>query len=209
MEKSFVNELGIKTTKWAFIEKAEDVTQNSNLLPGILKTNTLGYDGHGQYVLNSIDDIKERFEYQRHPAKWDLVNENILKFKNAGLRNLSTQVCTTINLFNIAYLDELAPYVNEWDPDFWHINSLHHPEEFDIQQLPIHVKDEITEKLLKAKTRKNEITTALNYLNSEPTAQLEKYHDAIKLKIKEIDRRRNENFAVVFPFLNKELKIYD
>ena len=59
LEKSFVNELGIATTKWAFIEKAEDVTKNSNLLPGILKTNTLGYDGQGQFVLKSLADVKK------------------------------------------------------------------------------------------------------------------------------------------------------
>ena len=59
LEKSFVNELGISTTKWAFIEKAEDVTRNSYLLPGILKTNTLGYDGQGQFVLKSLTDVKK------------------------------------------------------------------------------------------------------------------------------------------------------
>ena len=59
LEKSFVNELGIKTTKWSFIEKAEAVTKNSNLLPGILKTNTLGYDGQGQFVLKSLADVKK------------------------------------------------------------------------------------------------------------------------------------------------------
>ena len=59
LEKSFVNDLGVATTKWAFIAKADDVTKHSNLLPGILKTNTLGYDGHGQFVLNSLDDVKK------------------------------------------------------------------------------------------------------------------------------------------------------
>ena len=59
LEKTFVNDLGIKTTKWAFIKTAKDVQQNKNLLPGILKTNTLGYDGHGQYVLNTLDDVKK------------------------------------------------------------------------------------------------------------------------------------------------------
>ena len=59
LEKSFVNELSIETTKWSFIEKAEDVTKNSNLLPGILKTNTLGYDGQGQFVLKSLADVKK------------------------------------------------------------------------------------------------------------------------------------------------------
>ena len=50
LEKTFVNNLGIKTTNWAFIKSAKDVEQNEKLLPGILKTNTLGYDGHGQYA---------------------------------------------------------------------------------------------------------------------------------------------------------------
>ena len=59
LEKSFINELGIATTKWAFIEKVEDVTKNSSLLPGILKTNTLGYDGQGQFVLKSLADVKK------------------------------------------------------------------------------------------------------------------------------------------------------
>ena len=59
LEKSFVNKLDISTTEWAFIKKADDVHKHSNLLPGILKTNTLGYDGHGQFVLNSLEDIKK------------------------------------------------------------------------------------------------------------------------------------------------------
>ena len=59
LEKTFVNDLGIKTTDWAFIKQAGDVEKNKNLLPGILKTNTLGYDGHGQFVLNSLDDVKK------------------------------------------------------------------------------------------------------------------------------------------------------
>ena len=61
LEKTFVNDLGIKTTDWAFIKRAADVEKNKNLLPGILKSNTLGYDGHGQYVLNSLDDVKKNW----------------------------------------------------------------------------------------------------------------------------------------------------
>ena len=61
LEKTFVNDLGIKTTDWAFIKQAGDVEKNKNLLPGILKSNTLGYDGHGQYVLNSLDDVKKNW----------------------------------------------------------------------------------------------------------------------------------------------------
>ena len=37
------------------------MTKNSNLLPGILKTNTLGYDGQGQFVLKSLVDVKKNW----------------------------------------------------------------------------------------------------------------------------------------------------
>ena len=59
LEKTFVNELGINTTDWVFIKSAEDIKKNQHLLPGILKSNTLGYDGKGQFVLNSLDDVKQ------------------------------------------------------------------------------------------------------------------------------------------------------
>ena len=59
LEKTFINKLGIKTTDWAYIKSAEDIKKNQNLLPGILKSNTLGYDGKGQFVLNSLSDVKK------------------------------------------------------------------------------------------------------------------------------------------------------
>jgi 5-(carboxyamino)imidazole ribonucleotide synthase len=59
LEKTFVNDLGIKTTDWAFIKHAGNVEKNTHLLPGILKSNTLGYDGHGQFVINSLEDVKK------------------------------------------------------------------------------------------------------------------------------------------------------
>ena len=59
LEKTFVNDLGVKTTDWVYIKQAGDVKKNKNLLPGILKSNTLGYDGHGQFILNSLNDVKK------------------------------------------------------------------------------------------------------------------------------------------------------
>ena len=56
-EKNFVNKLGIKTTDYALINKEEDIIANKVLLPSLLKTTTLGYDGKGQYKLNSIDEL--------------------------------------------------------------------------------------------------------------------------------------------------------
>ena len=156
----------------------------------------------------SIDDIKRRFEYQRHPAKWNIVNDNMKKFKVSGLKNLSTQVCTTINFFNIAYVDELIPYIDEWQPDFWYINSLHNPSEFDIQQLPKDIKDVISGKLAKAKVRKDEMNTAIKYLNSEPNTVVENYKNKLLSRIRKIDSARKENFKEIFPYMNTLVGIY-
>ena len=57
-EKNFINKLNIKTTLYTSVKKESEVFENKNFLPGILKTCTLGYDGKGQYKINSIDDLK-------------------------------------------------------------------------------------------------------------------------------------------------------
>ena len=57
-EKNFINKLNIRTTLYASVKKKSEIFENQNFLPGILKTCTLGYDGKGQYKINSIDDLK-------------------------------------------------------------------------------------------------------------------------------------------------------
>ena len=57
-EKNFINKLNIRTTQYTSVKKESEIFENQNFLPGILKTCTLGYDGKGQYKINSIDDLK-------------------------------------------------------------------------------------------------------------------------------------------------------
>jgi len=57
-EKNFINKLNIRTTLYTSIKKESEIFENQNFLPGILKKCTLGYDGKGQYKINSIEDLK-------------------------------------------------------------------------------------------------------------------------------------------------------
>ncbi len=59
LEKKFVNSLNIKTTDYVMVKNLQDLHNNVNFLPGILKTTTLGYDGKGQFKLNSKNDIEK------------------------------------------------------------------------------------------------------------------------------------------------------
>ena len=56
-EKDFINNLNIKTTQYISIEKKSDIESVQDLLPGILKTTTLGYDGKGQHPINSLENL--------------------------------------------------------------------------------------------------------------------------------------------------------
>ena len=57
-------------------------------------------------VMFSIDGIFKKFEYIRHPAKWDEVWDNYNYFKS--LDWMYVQVCHTVSLYNIYYLDEFV-----------------------------------------------------------------------------------------------------
>ncbi|MDC0216103.1 5-(carboxyamino)imidazole ribonucleotide synthase [Candidatus Pelagibacter sp.] len=57
-EKDFINKLNIKTTKYVAIENKSEIGTVEDLLPGLLKTTTLGYDGKGQYLINSMEELE-------------------------------------------------------------------------------------------------------------------------------------------------------
>jgi len=56
-EKDFINRLNIRTTRYTSIEKKSQIESLQDLLPGILKTTTLGYDGKGQHLIHNIEDL--------------------------------------------------------------------------------------------------------------------------------------------------------
>ena len=62
-EKSFVNAAGVETAPWAEIRSSADFTRASSLgFPAILKTATLGYDGHGQARVQSLEELSAAFK---------------------------------------------------------------------------------------------------------------------------------------------------
>ena len=58
-EKDFINKLNIRTTQYMSIEQKSQLDALQDFFPDLLKTTTLGYDGKGQHLINSIDDVKD------------------------------------------------------------------------------------------------------------------------------------------------------
>lgn len=61
----------------------------------------------------SIDDIGERFEYQRYPAKWDNIVENLKWYIKYAPNNCMFNVNTTVSLLNKFSIHELDSWVAE------------------------------------------------------------------------------------------------
>ena len=56
-EKDFLNKLNIRTTRYVSIVKKSEMDSVGDLLPGLLKTVTLGYDGKGQYAVKNLENV--------------------------------------------------------------------------------------------------------------------------------------------------------
>ncbi len=76
-EKDFINKCNLNTTSYVYIKNEDDINSSINLIPGLLKTCTLGYDGKGQYKINSVDEIsKLNIDYNK-----DYILEKLVKLK--------------------------------------------------------------------------------------------------------------------------------
>ena len=102
----------------------------------------------------SIDNVGNRFEYERDGAKWATVNSNIKKFQKLKEQGypLSFQICVTWNVQNIFYIDEFLTWAKTCGIDDIHFNLMHDPEEFALSKVPAKMLTPLVLKLQKAQT---------------------------------------------------------
>lgn len=150
----------------------------------------------------SIDDVGSRFEYQRSNAVWDEVCINIERFKALKEKylNIRLQICTTVNIFNIRYLDQVANWIysNRKSFNFVYWNIMHDAWYFSIASLPESAKKQITKHLTAAEIPdiyRNEIAHIIDFMNRGVSTD----GTVIKTKIKDLDRKRQENLTLVAP----------
>lgn len=79
----------------------------------------------------SIDDIEERFEYQRFPAKWIEITSNLQWFIDNSPVNCMFAVNTTVSILNQGNLKKL----HEWLINNFHSNRVEDPIEHRQQQV--------------------------------------------------------------------------
>ena len=139
-EKNFVNKLGIKTTNYVSINNAEEIIKNKSLLPGLLKTTTLGYDGKGQYKINKTDEINN--------LKINFSNKYILE----KFINLKKEISVVLTRYHGNKFEIYEPIENE-----------HKDQILKHSKIPAVVDDNIMEK---SKEWAKNIATELDYIGT-------------------------------------------
>lgn len=151
----------------------------------------------------SIDDVAERFEYQRHPAKWADVCSNIEKYKEVG-NNLRLNLYCTVSLYNIFYIDELIKFNAEQLKCNIRFNLLHWPDAMSIKHLPDGIKNIVKDKINNLSEAELVyidqgfgINAVVNYMlnTAQDTNALGEFIKTTNVH----DEYRNERFNQIFP----------
>lgn len=171
-------EIHYNTNGTQYPDKAKDIWQHFKLVE----------------IAFSIDDVGPRFEYQRKNAKWDEVTNNIEKFKKLKqeLGNIQLQTCSTVNVFNVLYLEELANWIDSMGLDNAYWNMLHEENSVSIRSLHPLLKVKIQAKLTLANVsqrHKKEFENIILFMEQGETIDGKILLD----KIREKDQIRNEN----------------
>jgi len=142
-------------------------------------------------VMFSIDGTGEQFEYQRHPAKWDIVLQNIEKFRNNFIGRI--EICLSVSSYNVYYLPEYLEFFNNLGFPVW-LNVVYNPRCNSICNLNKKTKLQIQNKLSKHVDLHYDLQSVINYLwNSEDDLQ-----DEFIANVKRHDKYRNQDYFKIF-----------
>ena len=135
----------------------------------------------------SLDGAADKFEYQRWPASWNQVTDNILNLKAELPGNVMFVIEETISIFNLYYQQELAQWVKE---------NFATNREGDIVNHTRH----LAEGTFKLNNLSNEYAKEVDqsYLTPEWKENPEQIRKMLK-EIEKFDLLRNQSFAEVFP----------
>lgn len=102
-------------------------------------------------LILSIDGIGQRFEYLRHPAKWQTVHANIMKMvewrSNHPTANLI--VNPIVSSYNVWYLQEIIDYANQYNLEIYFRNAAE-PTSMNTVNIPESIKEQLVERVPKS-----------------------------------------------------------
>lgn len=183
-----------------------DITTNGTIYPDI-------FDQASQFkrlvVTISIDNIGQKYEYERKGASWELLLSNLKKFQTAREKssNLKIGVNITVNIQNVLYLPELVEWINSEKFDHYYFSILTQPQYLNIQNLTVEAQNLVLNKLSTWQfdsVAKEKIQPILQLLKENCNSDGKDFVEKFQKK----DRLRKENFLETHNEIAKAMK-YD
>ena len=184
-------EIHYNTNGTQFPEHAEDIWQHFKLVE----------------IAFSIDDVKERFEYQRTNAVWTEVEQNIAKFLAMRDRNpnIQLQACITVNVFNVMYLEDVANWADQQGFNFIYWNMLHEAFYFSIGTMPKSVKEIAKQRLQSAAVsnkNRQEFDRIIDFMMNGN--DLDGF--MLRMKVRDLDCKREQDLRTNHPELAQAIE---
>jgi MoaA/NifB/PqqE/SkfB family radical SAM enzyme len=150
----------------------------------------------------SVDNVNERFEYERYGADWNKANEiiDMTHFtKDTDCPNITTQLCFTINVQNVYYIDELLDWAATKPFGSIYFNMLHSPDHMSIQHMTAAAKELVLNKLKttfwKSSKYQQEINNVIQFIENGAGSDGSEF----LRKMQQTDAYRKQNFMDTHP----------
>jgi MoaA/NifB/PqqE/SkfB family radical SAM enzyme len=160
----------------------------------------------------SIDNVGDRFEYERYGADWVLANkiiDDVHFARRADTPNITTQLCFTVNIQNVYYLDELLDWADTKGFGDIYFNMMHSPDHMSIQRMTPTAQELVLNKL-KTTFWKNahyqrEINNIINFIELGSGSDGSEF----LFKMKRTDAHRKQNFMDTHPEIARAMGYED
>jgi len=142
----------------------------------------------------SMDDVDDRFTYNRYPGKWQDADQFV---NSLDRKFISPRIITTVSVLNIFYLPEITRQADVYDLPVL-FNTLNNPDYYDIRYLPEDIKILIKNRI-ETNIENYWLSKVRNLLNMLDTKGKPNYFEEMSFWIQAKDKYRNENFEKTFP----------
>lgn len=165
----------------------------------------------------SIDDIGERLEYQRAPAKWSDITANLARYQEVSRPGWTLYAFCSVSVLNVWYLPEYLRWLSaarsRGEIELV-LNLVHYPRHFSVQVLPDGVKEalrsrlrsEILEDPATSPSVAESVSRLVSFIEHRRPDDSAEWQDCLST-IRERDAVRGQHFASVFPELAHQIEL--
>ena len=152
----------------------------------------------------SIDGIEKQFNYNRWPANWNEVYDNLKNYQKIckNSKNIKISIAHTISVFTILYAEKFFIWcIRQGLPAPW-LGLVSTPKHYDPSVLPAEVRKQISSILDHSKIK--EVRKLKDYLQYDNSQYFNKFLSITR----QLDTMRNQNFQKTFPELAEMIRHY-